>query len=172
MSRKTGHMIFYMLLILPTLIFLFIPAHAAADWAISLNSFLDDYLFGNGYYKPDRYPFASKVTNSFTVVSAVFSGIYCGIFSKYDPDSITGKDRKKMHVFFFVALSLLLWVSIYPQEFSTSIGRSFGTKQSFHNNYFYFLFLMTVKEVMIFLSISYFVRLFSKRFERIKNPRQ
>ena len=65
--------------LLSVLIFILTPSHADNEILIRLNEFLDEYLFGNGYYKPSAYLLAVKVTNSFSAILSICSGILMGI---------------------------------------------------------------------------------------------
>ncbi|WP_157742748.1 hypothetical protein [Neisseria weixii] len=73
---KLDRIFFYILILFPIVIFVLTPADAVGRVSVLVNNVLDAYLFGNGYYKPDRYPFAAKVTNIFTVIFALFMDYY------------------------------------------------------------------------------------------------
>ncbi|OFN04520.1 hypothetical protein HMPREF2568_04420 [Neisseria sp. HMSC059F02] len=70
--------------LLSVLIFILTPSHADDEILIRLNEFLDEYLFGNGYYKPSAYPLAAKVTNSFSVILSIGNPLY--MFGNFDGD--------------------------------------------------------------------------------------
>ena len=137
--------------LLSVLIFIFTPSHADDEILIRLNEFLDEYLFGNGYYKPSAYPLAAKVANSFSVILSICSGIWMGIYRRKDVS--TSIQHPFAGMFVLIVLTLLcIWSSMYPQQFSINPPRrSFGLTESFHNNPWLFMMLMIMKN-MIFMT--------------------
>ena len=136
--------------LLSVLIFILTPSHADDEILIRLNEFLDEYLFGNGYYKPSAYPLAAKVTNSFSVILSICSGIWIGIYRRKDVS--TPIQHPFAGMFVLIVLTLLcIWSSMYPQQFSINPPRrSFGLTESFHNNPWLFMMLMIMKNMMIY----------------------
>ncbi|MFC5919781.1 hypothetical protein ACFPVS_03230 [Neisseria weixii] len=165
---KLDRIFFYILILFPIVIFVLTPADAVGRVSVLVNNVLDAYLFGNGYYKPDRYPFAAKVTNIFTVIFALFMGLLCTILYGKEADIVPKENRKKGYAFIFLMLVLFLWVSILPQEFSSSSGRNFGLSRSFHNNPFTFLFLIFIKQIMIYVGVRVFGGVICKLFSKSK----
>lgn len=151
--KQVENYIFYSIFIATVLIFMVSPSHITSSFDYYLNEFIDKYLLGNGYYSPSNYPFAAKVTNSFSVVLAVASGIFIGIWRKNDVE----REEKYAWLGCLIALGLgiaTFFLSLEPQEFREStIRRSFGTSESFHNNPILFLFLMISKQGCIYMGI-------------------
>ncbi|MBF0804973.1 MULTISPECIES: hypothetical protein [unclassified Neisseria] len=137
--KKTEGYVGYSLFIIPVLIFILTPVHPESYTAYRLDGFIDRYLLGNGWYSPSNYPFAAKVTNSFSVVLAVVTGLFIGIWRRNDIITPLPKN-----IGWSLGWSLLLilglgtyagLISFYPQEFSIFSGRrSFMFTESFHNN--------------------------------------
>ncbi|MFC3874759.1 hypothetical protein [Neisseria musculi] len=157
MDRKQiENYVFISLFVIPVLIFISTPAHPGSDTAYRLDGFIDRYLLGNGWYSPSNYPFAAKVTNSFSVVLAVVTGFFMGIWRRNDIITPLPKNSG-----WSLGWSLLLilglgtyagLISFYPQEFSIFSGRrSFMFTESFHNNPVFFIGLMAAKTVCIYL---------------------
>lgn len=165
MDRKqVENYIFSLSFILPVLIFIVTPAHPSGSISYRLDGFINQYLFGNGWYSPSNYPFAAKVTNSFSAVLAMVTGLFMGIWRRND---IIGSFPKNTGWYFLVIFGLgiyMLLKSFYPQEFSAFRGRgSFIFTESFHNNPILFLAMMIVKTACIYLSfrlVSFVIYLF------------
>ena len=101
--------------LLSILIFILTPSHADDEILICLNEFLDEYLFGNGYYKPSAYPLAAKVTNSFSVILSICSGILMGIYRRKDVS--TPIQHPFAGMFVLIVLTLLcIWSSMRPLQ--------------------------------------------------------
>lgn len=178
MDKKTVESsIFLAAIIISILIFLWFPAQAESSFDVRLNHVLDVFLFGDGYYAPSNYPFAAKVSNNLSILLMAIGGILTGILRSGDfamPDSETLS--KPYLLFIVLSLSVFtvfsIWISVVPQEFKTPSGRSFGLTESFHNNAFWFLFLMLSKGVIVFawfrvmIPLALYALKKSKRYER------
>lgn len=155
-SRKKfeGYVV-YTVAVLTILLFVLMPKYADGAFAVWLNGFLDNYLFGNGYYKPTAYPFASKVTNSLSVVMTVIAAAWMGIFRKNDVTFSISKIRLFWYWLIIIFLMLFCFhLSMYPRYFATTPPRrSFGLTESFHNNPFLFMFMMFMKNMMIYTGV-------------------
>ena len=151
-KKQVENYIFYALLIFPVVLFILIPAHPAGDFDFALNRFVDKYLLGNGYYMPSNYPFSAKVVNSFTVGFAVIMGTFVGIWRKDDVIRVPKHIWCYCLLIFGLGISTFL-LSLYPQVFKVSTGRSFGTSEAFHNNPVLFLFMIIAKEICIYIGI-------------------
>ncbi|ATD65248.1 hypothetical protein ACFPVS_03240 [Neisseria weixii] len=167
-KKQVGTVFFYILIGFPILVFILMPTHAIDPWAVSFEHFLDKYLFGNGYFKPDRYPFAAKVTNSLTVLLAVVLGILYATVFRNEPYHIPKKDRKKVLMGLFVLFLFCLWLSIFPQEFSTTTGRGFGIKRSFHNDTVFFLFMIICIKFAIYTGVVFLGQFFFQGIRWLK----
>ena len=157
-KKKAENYIFYSLFIITVLIFIISPAHLNPNSRLDniINNFIDIYLLGNGYYLPSNYPFAAKITNSFSVILAVIAGVFVGIWRK---DGIEQKNKHIKYAWIGVLLILGLgiasfFLSLNHQEFrEPAFRRSFGTNESFHNNPFLFLLMMIAKQSCIYAGI-------------------
>ncbi|MBF0804975.1 MULTISPECIES: hypothetical protein [unclassified Neisseria] len=154
MDRKQiENYVFISLFVIPVLIFISTPTHPEDNITLQIDDFIDRYLLGNGWYSPSNYPFAAKVTNSFSVVWAVVTGSFMGIWRRND--IIPSLLPKNIGWILLVMVGLgayMILMSFYPQEFNTSGGRrSFPFTESFHNSPPLFLAMIIVKEVCIYL---------------------
>ena len=165
-KAKIETYVFYSGMVLPILIFLWLPAHVGSEFDFWLNSLVDQSIFAGGYYKPPRYPFAARVVNAFSVVYAAATGIIMGIWRR---DSVI-RSKLPKNLWLLMTVSFLLccaafWLSIIPQEFKVVSGRSFGSTENFHNNPVLFLFLLLSKSGVIYAflrtSITYSLYLLS-----------
>lgn len=138
--KKVEGYVFISLFILPTLVFIITPAHSMGGTGYRLNDFLNQYLFGNGWYSPSNYPFAAKVTNNFSVIWAIATGLFTGIWRRNDIIVSLMPKNAGWYFLLIVALGLyLILKSYYPQEFSVYNGRrSFVFTEYFHNNPIFF----------------------------------
>ncbi|KPN73978.1 MULTISPECIES: hypothetical protein [Neisseria] len=154
-KKKAENYIFYPLLASTVVIFIISPAYIDPNNRFDhmLNNLIDHYLLGNGYYSPTYYPFAAKITNSFSVVLAIIAGVFVGILRKDGIEYVS----KSLWFACLVMLGLgiaTFFLSLNPQEFrEPTFRRSFGTSESFHNNPVLFLFMMIVKQVCIYAGI-------------------
>ncbi|UOO76953.1 hypothetical protein LVJ85_00085 [Neisseria sp. Dent CA1/247] len=153
--KRAESYIFYSLPFITVIIFVVSPAYMDINSKLdnALNHFIDNYLLGNGYYSPPNYPFAAKITNSFSVVIAIVAGVFAGIWRRNDIERI-------YKYTWLVCLGILalgvatFFTSLNPQEFRESTLRlSFGTSQSFHNNPITFLAMMIGKQLWIYISV-------------------
>lgn len=152
-KKKFESYVGYTLVIFPILLFIVIPAHPSSYFDYTLNDFIDKYLLGNGYYSPPNYPFTSKVVNSFSVAIAIVLGIFIGFWRKDDVEYVPKYVFLACLIFFGVGIFTFL-LSLNPQEFREStLRRSFGTSESFHNNPILFLVMMIGKEICIYFGI-------------------
>lgn len=152
-KKKVESYVGYTLIIFPILLFIIIPTHLSSHFDYLLNDFIDKYLLGNGYYSPPNYPFTSKVINSFSVVLAIISSIFIGIWRKDDVEYIPKYIWLTCLMFLVVGICTF-FLSLNPQEFREStLRRSFGTSESFHKNPILFLIMMIGKEICIYFSI-------------------
>ena len=150
-------------------IFIVAPAYADSKFYMFLNNFFDNYLFGNGYYKPTAYPFAAKVTNSLSVVLTVIVGILVGYVRRYDVLFVPKRILLYIIIIWFATL-YMFWTSVYPQHFSINPPkRSFGLTESFHNNPFLFIMLMIIKNTMIYIGMRLSTTFILFYFQRKKN---
>ena len=101
---------------------------------------------------PSNYPFSAKVVNSFTVGFAVIMGTFVGIWRKDDVIRVPKHIWWYCLLIFGLGISTFL-LSLYPQVFKVSTGRSFGTSEAFHNNPVLFLFMIIAKEICIYIGI-------------------
>lgn len=150
-KKKIENYIVCILIFCSILLFILTPDSLTGSSSISLNDFMDKYMFGNGYYIPPNYPFAAKVTNNFTVTCALVLGILVGIW--HTEGVVT--PLPKIIWLSILAISLLLFISLHisfePQEFrENTMRRGFGTSESFHNNPFLFMSMMLAKEFCIY----------------------
>lgn len=162
-TKKTDVFVFWMVLLFPIAIFILASSHAETGYSIRLTAFIDEYLFGQGYYKPDTYPFAAKLTNSFSfilAVTAAFIAAFSQGWKKYD----FSQTHPLLLVLVMLPLTIFsIWLTVEPMEFSKSTGRSWGTSESFHNTVFLYLFAMVCKNTTIYLGIR-FILAFSSTF--------
>ncbi|WP_274585645.1 hypothetical protein V6667_00790 [Neisseria leonii] len=143
----------YSILILPAVLFIFIPAHPTGSFDLALNRFIDDYLLGNGYYLPSDYPFAAKVINNFSVVLAVISGAFMGFWRRNDLVIPLPKNIRKANLIILCLGLWAFWLSLHQQEFSTLKGRNFMATESFHNTPHLFLALLSSKTICIYAGL-------------------
>ncbi|UOO76951.1 hypothetical protein LVJ85_00075 [Neisseria sp. Dent CA1/247] len=154
-KKKAENYIAISLAVFSFLLFIVIPAYPSSHFDYYLIDIIDNYLLGNGYYSPPNYPFTSKVINSFSVLLAIILGIFVGIWRKDDiePDKITKYTWLGILIIFIMGI-YTFFLSLNPQEFREStLRRSFGTSQSFHNNPITFLAMMIGKQIWIYISI-------------------
>ncbi|MDO4907903.1 hypothetical protein [Neisseria sp.] len=168
MDRKQAeNYIFFSTLAITAIIFVFTPAYPGSSLEYLLDEFCNRYLFGNGWYKPSNYPFAAKITNSLSVVFAISAGVAMGIWRKNDIITPLPKNIWWSCLFFLVLGVMMLWESIFHQEFKITSGRSFGTSEAFHNNPISFVSFMAVKAGVIYAGfrfpISLILYLLSKK---------
>ncbi|WP_165007104.1 hypothetical protein [Neisseria yangbaofengii] len=147
----------------PIVVFLLTPSHAVSPVENQVAVFVDEYLFGQGYYKPEAYPFAAKLTNSFSFVfaaAAAFIAAFSQGWKKYD----FSQTDPLLLVLVMLPLTIFsIWLTVEPMEFSKSTSRSWGTSESFHNTVFLYLFAMVCKNTTIYLGIR-FILAFSSTF--------
>ena len=156
-KKKAENYICIALAVFSLLLFVIIPVHPASPFDFMLNDFIDKYLLGNGYYSPPKYPFTSKVINSFSVVSAIALGIFVGIWRKdgVEPHKLPNYTWLGILGMFGLGVATF-FTSLNPQEFSEStLRRSFGTSESFHNNPVTFLAMMIGKQIWIYISVRF-----------------
>ncbi|MBF0804974.1 MULTISPECIES: hypothetical protein [unclassified Neisseria] len=160
MDRKQAeNYVFAAIAIITILVFIITPAYPSGGIGYRIDDFFNQYLFGNGYYKPSNYPFAAKVTNSISVVLAVVTGFFMGIWRRNDV--IVSLMPKNFWLWILVVLGLVIiavLVSIYPQEFSVSKGRLRMT-ETFHNNPVSFMVVMLAKTICIYAPVRFLVSL-------------
>ncbi|OSI17393.1 hypothetical protein [Neisseria dumasiana] len=162
------------LCILSVILFIWIPAHPVSSFDMELNAFVDRYLFGNGYYKPTRYPFTSKVVNGFSTAAFFITPFF---FTFWNPRKKLYEDPslKRILVFYifgFIFLILLIRTSILPKEFLISTGRrGFGHTESFHNTPFLFMLFMLMKNFTIYACIRALGQLSFASYEMLKTHR-
>lgn len=154
-DKKIEEWFFWTVLFFPIMVFLLTPSHTVSPAEHQLAAFIDEYLFGQGYYKPTAYPFAAKLTNSLSFVFAVASAISVSLIlyrTKYPFDS----GNHIIGLFIIWALmAYMIWITVVHKDFSMAKGVSFGTKASFHNNPVLFLFMMVCKTSVIYFAIRY-----------------
>lgn len=154
-KKQVETYVFYSLFAITILIFIVIPTHPIGDIGYRIDDFFNQYLFGNGWYKPSNYPFAAKITNSLSVVFAISAGVAMGIWRKNDIITPLPKNIWWSCLFFLVLGVMMLWESIFHQEFKITSGRSFGTSETFHNNPIFFTFFMVIKTGAIYLGFRF-----------------
>lgn len=162
------------LCILSVILFIWIPAHPVSSFDMELNAFVDRYLFGNGYYKPTRYPFTSKVVNGFSTAAFFITPFF---FTFWNPRKKLYEDPsvKRILVFYifgFFVLALMFYISALPHEFTTSRGKgTFGRTESFHNTPLLYMLLMLMKNFTIYASIRFLGQLSFASYEMLKTHR-
>lgn len=106
------------LCILSVLLFVWIPPHPVSGFDTALNAFVDQYLFGNGYHKPARYPFTSKVVNSFSTIAFLITPLF---FVVWNPRKKLYEDMSylkilSLMIFIVIFFLLILEISISPKN--------------------------------------------------------
>ncbi|MFC5921240.1 hypothetical protein ACFPVS_11055 [Neisseria weixii] len=154
-NKKIEDWVLVAVSLFPVAVFLLTPAQAVSPAEHQLAAFVDEYLFGQGYYKPEAYPFAAKLTNSFSFILAVAAAIIFSL-SQYHKKIQFDSANHIIGMFIFLALmAFTVWLTVVHQDFSMTKGVSFGTKASFHNNPVLFLFMMVCKTSVIYFAIRY-----------------
>ena len=152
-KKRAEDYIYFSAFAATVVLFFLLPSHANTQFDYYLNDFIDKYLLGNGYYSPPDYPFSAKVTNSFSVIFGVIGGTFIGIWRKDGVKYVS----KSVWIGCLIMLALGIgsfFLSLNPQEFREStLRRSFGTSESFHNNPFLFLLMMLAKQGCIYMGI-------------------
>ncbi|MFC5921238.1 hypothetical protein ACFPVS_11045 [Neisseria weixii] len=154
-NKKFDAFMIWVVLLFPIAVFIFSPVYAETAGQKEFAEFLDNYLFGHGYYKPDAYPFASKITNSFSLIFAIFAAFIAAVIQGWKKYDFLEKNTIFAGFILVVLLIFFIWTSVVHMEFSTSQGRSFGTKASFYNNYFFYMTAMLSKTVVIYFAIRF-----------------
>lgn len=153
---KTEKYFLLSMIIFFIVLFTFLPSQVSGQWTFNVDILLDKCLFGNGYYKPKSYLFASKTVNSLSVCVSVISGLFFGVWCS---KGVHIKQNVSMWpVFLLTLLSLyMIYESVVHQDFSTGTGRGswFGRAESFHNNPFWFMFFMLLKSGGIYIGIRF-----------------
>lgn len=158
--NKFDAYIIYIIIILSVLLFSLISPYPINNFDYRLEVFTNRYLFGNGYYQPGSYPFAAKISNSFSTVIAIVSAILMSIWRINDKNNI--KDAKpfkllKVSIFSFFMLAFFLWLSITPQEvFETTGRRNFFSRASFQENPFLFSVGLAFKNIILYIFTRFF----------------
>ena len=162
------------LCILSVILFIWIPAHPVSSFDMELNAFVDRYLFGNGYYKPSRYPFTSKVVNGLSTVSFLITPFF---FVFWNPRKQLYENPSYLRIagFFLITVflfSFMLHTSMYPQEFAIDLKRrTFGRTESFHNTPFFYMLFMLMKNFTLYICIRAFIQIIYGLFGKIKTDR-
>lgn len=154
-NKKLDFFMFWIVFLFPIIVFIFTPAYAENESTIGVANYFDKFLFGNGYYKPDSYPFAAKLTNSLSFIFAVIASVSASLFQCRKKYTFNSKNIILGSVIIVGLTVFMIWLSVVHQDFSTTKGISFGTKASFHNNPVLFLFLMVSKTAIIYGGIRY-----------------
>ena len=162
------------LCVLSVILFIWIPPFPVTGFDMALNSFVDQYLFGNGYYKPTRYPFTSKVVNGFSTVAFLIAPLF---FVVWNPRKKIYENPSYLRVLGLIVFTLcfcvlILRTSMYPKEFAINPGRKgFGHTESFHNNPFLFMLFMLMKNFTLYACIRAFFQFIYGLFSKIKTKR-
>lgn len=125
-----------------------------AQWSSYLVMFSKNYLGGDGFFTPSAYPAAAVTANGFSVGLAILAGVIMGFYRSIDfvmprPSIVAG-------VLLFVILAIFaLYISITPQEFKTTPGRSFGRTEAFHNFPVFFLLFIISKASVIYCGFRF-----------------
>lgn len=152
-KKRIEDLVVILSIAVPILIFLIFYKTPLGMLNLKIENFLDNYLFGNGYYKPSNYPVPAKIANSVSVVLTAISGLGIGLLRKND-FKVSKIDNLNMLILFIIMPILIgfaWYLSIFHQEFKNPRGRSFGLTESFHNDPFWFLFLLSAKGIVIYL---------------------
>ena len=162
------------LCVLSVILFIWIPPFPVTGFDMDLNAFVDQYLFGNGYYKPTRYPFTSKVVNGFST-AAFFLVPFFFIFWNPRKKLYENPSVGRIAVFYIFIIGFLVVVfhmSASPQEFTTSRGKgTFGRTESFHNTPFLFMLLMLMKNFTIYALVRSLGQVVCASYEMLKTRR-
>ena len=162
------------LCVLSVVLFIWIPPFPVTGFDMALNSFVDQYLFGNGYYKPTRYPFTSKVVNGFSTAAFLIAPLF---FVIWNPRKKLYENPSYLKIAGFFAIILLLFLfmlytSMYPQEFAVNLKRrTFGRTEAFHNSPFQFMLFMLMKNFTLYICIRGFIQVVYGLFSKIKTKR-
>ena len=152
------------------LIFIVTPAHPTEPFHFFLNSFMDKYMLGNGFYIATAYPFTAKVTNNFTVAIALIMGVWVGIWRRNCIIKLPSKNIWLGIGFLVVLFYVTFSMSYNHQEFyESTFRRGFGTSESFHNTPVLFLFMIVMKQICLYAAVRALITLLLYRLSKIKN---
>lgn len=165
MKEKIEPYIMWGIIAFSALIFVATPAHPANPSDFALEQFIDNYLFGNGYYHPEAYPLAAKATNSVSTILAFFCAVAVSIWKWDWPHNFhqaTTRHIVQASLFSLVLLVFFLWLSTMPQEmYDRSGSKNFLAKPYFQNTPFLFLTGIGLKSSIIYVFTRYFGIFFS-----------
>lgn len=153
-AKKVESIFFISTLSLPIFMFFSVMALPDAQWPSYLVMFSQNYLGGDGFFIPSAYPDAAVTANGFSVGLAILAGVAMGVYRSIDfvipePKVVAGV------LLFVIFAAFALYISITPQEFKTTPGRSFGRTEAFHNFPIFFLLFIVSKASVIYFGFRF-----------------
>lgn len=153
MNKLDGYIIF-LITILSILLFIWIPSYPINNFDHILEVFTNRYLFGNGYYQPNPYPFAAKISNSFSTVIAIISALLISIWRINDKNNIKNEKPLKLlkiSIFSFFMLAFFYGLVSAHRKFLKPQEGEIFSKASFQNNPFLFPIGLAFKNIILYI---------------------